>query len=249
MDLADLASAYSRNRQSTPSLVAEVLREAIFRGILSGGEQLRQDEVASQFGVSRIPVREAFRQLAAEGLITLYPHRGAVVSTLSPEEVQEIYEIRIPLETLAIRLAVPKLTQADLAHAHDILHAIDLEEDSVRWGELNREFHATLYAPAGRPRLLALISNLRANVERYLRIYISLMHHKQRSQRQHREILAACKRRDVEAAAKVLDEHLSDTSELLIRFLKQQRAGMVASDLNVASASDQESSPRKVAKI
>ncbi len=236
MTLADLASPFVRNRQSTPSIVAEVVREAIFRGILKGGEQLKQDEVASQFGVSAIPVREAFRQLAAEGLITLYPRKGAAVSALSPEEVQEIYEIRIPLEILAIRMAVPKLTQADLVRARDTLDAIDIEGDSIRWSELNREFHATLYAPAERPRLLALINSLRANVERYLRIYISLMHYKQRSQRQHREILTACERRDVGAAGKVLEEHLSDTSELLIRFLKQRQAVAAALGQEVSLA-------------
>ncbi|MDR7541769.1 MAG: GntR family transcriptional regulator, partial [Armatimonadota bacterium] len=91
-------------------MVADVLREAILRGILLAGQQLRQDEIARELGVSHIPVREALRQLEAEGLVRLRPYRGFEVSELSPEEVEELYEIRIPLECQALRLAFPHLT-------------------------------------------------------------------------------------------------------------------------------------------
>ncbi|MDR5694535.1 MAG: GntR family transcriptional regulator [Armatimonadota bacterium] len=226
MHLSDLASLAVQRYRTTPALIAEVLREAILRGILEGGMQLRQDEIAKSFGVSRIPVREALRQLAGEGLVEFKPHRGAIVSTLSTEEIREIYEIRIALETMAIQLAVPQLTEEDLARAEQILEEIDRETDTGRWSELNGEFHATLYAPAKRPHLFSLINTHRTNVDRYLRIYISVMKRKQRSQAEHRRILEACRRRDTEGAVKALEEHLRSASEQLVTYLEkgQERA-------------------------
>jgi DNA-binding GntR family transcriptional regulator len=205
--------------------VAEVLREAILRGLLKGGDQLRQDEVATQLGVSRIPVREGLRQLEAEGLVKFLPRRGVLVSSLSADEVQEIYDMRIPLECTALRLALPHVTDADVRRAEDLLGAIDQETDIERWGQLNDEFHAGLYGPANRPRLLALIKNLRANVGRYLRIYISLLHHKPRSQKEHREILDAVKRRDTVAALAALERHLDVACRGLVAYLSQDRDG------------------------
>jgi len=224
MTLAELAAGLAAQRyRTTPGLVAEVLREAILLSVLKGGEQLRQDEIAAHLGVSRIPVREALRQLEAEGLVVFYPHRGAIVSDLSYREVQEIYEIRIALETTAIRLAIPHISDADLLRAEKILDAIDLATDVARWSEINRQFHAVLYTPADRPRLLALINTMRTNVERYQRIYISLMQHQTTSQREHREILEACKRRDIRAAVRNIERHLGNASQSLAAYLKHTR--------------------------
>lgn len=220
MTLAELAAGLAAQRyRTTPGLVAEVLREAILLGVLKGGEQIRQDEIAAHLSVSRIPVREALRQLEAEGLIVFYPHRGAVVSQLSSREVGEIYEIRIALESTAIRLAFPHLSDRDLQGAGKILDAIDQATDVGKWSELNRQFHAILYAPTNRPRLLAMINTLRTNVERYQRIYISLMRHLENSQGEHRELLAACKRRDLEAAVSTLERHLGNASKSLAEYL------------------------------
>jgi DNA-binding GntR family transcriptional regulator len=204
-------------------MVAEVLREAILRGILVAGQQLRQDEIARELGVSHIPVREALRQLEAEGLVRLRPYRGFEVSELSPEEVEELYEIRIPLECQALRLAMPHLTDADLRRAEEILDAIDAEQDPSAWSQLNTEFHAVLYAPSRRQRLLNLIRTLRTNVDRYLRLYISVMRRKQYSQREHRKILEAVRRRDVAAAVEALEEHLGIACRMLVDHLRRER--------------------------
>ncbi len=204
-------------------MVAEVLREAILRGILTAGQQLRQDEIARELGVSHIPVREALRQLEAEGLVRLRPYRGFEVSELSPEEVEELYEIRIPLECQALRLAMPHLTEEDLRRAEEILDAIDAEADPSAWSQLNTEFHAVLYAPSRRQRLLNLIRTLRTNVDRYLRLYISVMQRKQYSQREHRKILEAVRRRDVAAAVEALEEHLGIACRMLVDYLRRER--------------------------
>jgi len=154
MNLSELAAQAMRTHRTTPSLVAEVLREAILRGVLKGGQPLPQDELAARFGLSRIPIREALRQLEGEGLVTVYPHRGAVVSELSGEELQEMCEIRIALETAAVRLAIPHLDGETLSRAEAILTATDRETDVVaHWSKNNWTFHSTLYMPAHRPRL------------------------------------------------------------------------------------------------
>src|SRR5437868_10445798 len=98
MSIGELDTEAVRRRRTTPGMVADVLRDAIRSGDLKGGQPLRQDELAAQFGLSRIPVREALRRLEGEGLVTVNPHRGAVVSILSNEELHEICEIRVALE-------------------------------------------------------------------------------------------------------------------------------------------------------
>lgn len=200
-----------------------MLREAILRGILTAGQQLRQDEIARELGVSHIPVREALRQLEAEGLVRLRPYRGFEVSELSPEEVEELYEIRIPLECQALRLALPHLTEEDVRRAEQVLDAIDAEDDPSVWSELNTEFHAVLYAPSRRQRLLNLIRTLRTNVDRYLRLYISVMHRKQFSQREHRRILDAVRKRDETEALRALEEHLDIACRMLVDYLRRER--------------------------
>src|SRR6187402_1183909 len=126
---------------STPDTVREALRRAISAGELAPGIQLRQDELAEKFGTSRIPVREALRQLEAEGFVTFLPNRGAVVSDLSVDEVVELLEIRIALECHALRLAIPVLGEIDLDEARKILQAYDSEPDPAKWGAFNWKFH------------------------------------------------------------------------------------------------------------
>ncbi|MCL6499375.1 MAG: FCD domain-containing protein, partial [Firmicutes bacterium] len=129
----------------------------------------------------------------------------------------------IPLECQALRLALPHLTDEDLERAEQILDAIDAEGDPSAWSELNTEFHAVLYAPSRRQRLLNLIRTLRTNVDRYLRLYISVMQRKQYSQREHRKILEAVRRRDAAGAVAALEEHLGIACRMLVDYLRRER--------------------------
>lgn len=207
---------------STADLIAQSLRADIMQGKLKSEQPLRQDEIAAKFGVSKSPVREALSQLKAEGLVTFFPNRGAAVSKLSPAEVDEIYIMRIALETAALKNAIPHLTVANLIQAEDILDAIDQEKNAAQWGELNWEFHATLYYPANLPRLMEWVENLHANVARYLVIYLSGLDYQMVSQNEHREILNACRHGDIEAATVHLTHHLQSASSHLIAFLNQR---------------------------
>src|SRR5215467_12742982 len=108
-------------RQSLSSAVVERLREKILSGELREGEQLRQDAIASEFQISRIPVREALSHLAAEGLITIHANRGAVVSALSPDEIMQLFETRAVLECYMLRCAIANMKEEDFQRAEGIL--------------------------------------------------------------------------------------------------------------------------------
>ena len=179
-----------------PGMITHSLREAILSGELSGGVQLKQEELAAKFNVSMSALREALKTLEAEGLVKFFPNRGAIVSELSAEEAQEIFDIRLFLELGALELAIPNLSTERLNSAAAILQEVDSEPDSKRWGELNWQFHEVLYKAAGRPKLLSMIQHLHNNVERYMRIYLSTLHHQAKSQAEHRLLLAACAEND-----------------------------------------------------
>lgn len=219
--LEEIADGLAGNFRTTQGMVVGGLRDAILSGALAGGQPLRQEEIAEAFGVSRSPVREALRQLEGEGMVSFAPHRGAVVSELSYEEISEITEIRVCLETMALRESIPLLNSEDLERAEEVLHAIDHEKDLVlRWSELNWRFHATLFAPANRPRLLALIKSEHSAFERYIRVHLALSDY-ERPQREHYELLETCRRKDADAAQKLLAQHIRNTGNLLFAHLKR----------------------------
>src|SRR5215211_5143679 len=126
------ASVAPIQRQTIASMTVEALRERILRGVYPEGEPLRQDALADELGVSRIPVREALRQLEAEGLVTFSPHRGAVVSTLSLSEVEELFELRADIECDLLCRAIPRMTVEQLDRANDVL---DEFERALKAGE------------------------------------------------------------------------------------------------------------------
>ena len=212
----------SPNPNSTTGQIADTLREDILLGKIKSRQPLRQDEIASQFGVSKIPIREALVQLKAEGLVKFIPNRGAFVSDLSAAEADEIYVMRIALETSILARAIPHLTVADLRQAEEILAAIDQEENVARWGELNWAFHANLYAPAGMPRLIETIRTLHVNVARYLVLYLSGLEYQNLSQQEHRSLLEACRYGNIEEASLILEKHLRSAARQLIAFLQEQ---------------------------
>jgi DNA-binding GntR family transcriptional regulator len=223
MNLNDLAANVLQHQRSTPDLIADALRQAILHGIFKGGQSLRQDEIATKFGVSRIPVREALRQLEAEGLVVFQPNRGATVTSLSAEEAQEIYEIRMALETLALQLAIPQLSDADLQKAETMLEMTESSTEMTRWSDFNWEFHSALYAPAKRPRLLSMIKTLHTNIDRYVRLQMQESNYREQSQKEHRLILDYCQKKDSEGAIALLKQHISAGGDQLIAYLKSAR--------------------------
>jgi DNA-binding GntR family transcriptional regulator len=212
-----------RRGATTPDLIADTLRDEILRGAVAPGQALRQEELADRFGVSRLPVRDALLRLEAQGLVHVYPNRGAFVIALSADEVQEIYDLRILLEGDLIERAVPRLTaddwrRIDAAHAHATRTA-----GGPEWVEGDWRFHRALYEPAGRPRQLAMIESLRATVARYSTAYDVLPERTTDWLGDHEAILEACRARAAVAARRRLEAHLHRASDTVLARLATDR--------------------------
>lgn len=199
----------------------------IIRGEIQEGEQLRQDAIAADLQVSRIPVREALRRLEAEGLIKIVAHRGAVVSSLSSEEIEELFEMRAVLESEVLRLSIPELTEADFKQAESILEkyekALWMKGDVGSWGRLNSEFHTILYSRANRPHFKAVIRQINNNGDRYTRLQLYLTKAFERAKKEHRMLLDYCRKRDVDAAVELLRQHIRTAGRTLKESLEQRR--------------------------
>lgn len=201
----------SLGRELAPEQVTARLREAITSGVLQPGERIYQAELAERLGVSRMPVREALRRLQAEGLVTLLPYRGAVVSRLSLRELREIYEMRIALEVLALRIGWEEGDGLALDQMEDVLEQMDEKLDSDTWLALNTAFHDLLYTGADRPLLLENVGMLRNKSDRFLRLFASQRDRTAHAQKEHWAILSALRRNDVDEACELLRHHLEST--------------------------------------
>jgi DNA-binding GntR family transcriptional regulator len=217
-----LAGMPRLRKQATHELVAAVLREAIATGVLRANQPLPQDEIASRLRVSHIPVREALRQLQSEGLVTYQPNRGAAVSALTPAEIREIYDIRVLLESAALRRATPRLGRAQLERAREILDAAEQVQEGAAWGALDVEFHQLVYHLDDRPRLGEMIAGLLRRVDRYWLSHGLMLTHRREFEREHRELLATLERRDPAAAVALLERHLTGAAELLAAELEAE---------------------------
>jgi DNA-binding GntR family transcriptional regulator len=210
-------------RHTTAKVVAGRLREEIQHGRLAPGTRLRQNDVAKRFGVSTTPVREAFAQLQAEGLVRIDPHRGAVVFHPTVDDVLEFYEIREALESLAVSHAIPRLRKEVARELGAVIDRMRRTEDARKWLKLNDQFHLRLYESADRPRLSSLIDNLRDASAPYIHMFVASRPLSQRANEEHQEILDACVRGDADAAETAIRGHLRSASEQLAEFLSARQ--------------------------
>lgn len=209
-------------RQSLAAAVADKLREKIIRGELREGEQVRQDAIAVEFQVSKIPVREALQRLEAEGLIKIVANRGAVVSALSADEIEQMFEVRAVLECHVLRHAIANLKEEDFQQAERLLNEYEhLVEDTdvARWAEWNWNFHSVFYERANRPVLMALLKTLNNNCDRYTRMVLLVTGNIHFTGKTHRALLEAFRTRDAEAASNALWQHMMDASSVLKAFI------------------------------
>ena len=221
------SAAVPIQRQTVASMTVAALRERILRGDFPEGEPLRQDALAEDLGVSRIPVREALRQLEAEGLVTFNPHRGAVVSSLSLDEIAELFELRAEIECDLLSRAIPGMTKEQLDRATDVLDDFETalrSGEAERWGPLNWHFHAALYAPANRNFTMGIVQKLHHHSDRYFRIQLFLAHGGETANEEHRAIAAAVADRDVARATSLMRAHILGAGESLRALLREQRS-------------------------
>lgn len=197
--------------------ITRKLREMIMGREIAPGEKLSQDRLAEQFGVSRIPIREALRQLAAEGLVVQQSHRTAVVTNLSAEEVAELLAIAGTLEALATHRGAERLEQSHLDEMASLLAGMEKAAARPReWYELNVRFHMVITRASGWMRLAKLVEEARRNVMRY--IIDPDLHGDQVSNwhAQHKAILDACRSRDIDSVRALLEHHWRYSSRAII---------------------------------
>ena len=200
------------------------LLDAICKGTYGMGQRLIAEDIATEIGMSRMPVREAFRRLAADGLVTLRPNRGAVVSGLNIDEMHEVFEMRSALEGLAIRVAVPKITERNLTHLERLLDDMDdYRDDSCEWVSRHREFHQYLCSLSQRPRLMRQISALYTVIEPHMRVWLEHGEKPLSARDEHAVILDALRAGDADQAERILREHIEGTVPSLIAFLQLQK--------------------------
>ena len=198
--------------------IANVLRKAIYRGVLEENEQLLQNQLAARMGVSPIPLREALKQLEIEGLVEFRGRRGAIVSGLTLDDAREIYDMLMWLETGVMRVSFELISNALIQDEEKLLTAMESEPDPVKWRDMNVLFHSSLYEPADRPQTLDMIAKLRRQVDRYIRTHLDSM--RKESEEQHRAILEGVKAHDLEKTISALESHLINTSKDLQAYMR-----------------------------
>jgi DNA-binding GntR family transcriptional regulator len=194
--------------------IADELRQAILTGELSPGERIRQEELAEQFGASRIPVREALRILVTDGLVNMVSNSGAWVSSLTQDECSEQYQIRERLEPLLLRYNLPFLTADDLARATDLVDRMKKAPDLEAFMRLDREFHWITYSRVQTNMLSDLTERLWNTTQPYRRVFMKLVRSEggiEVTHLEHELLLEAIKRGDSEEAESILHGHIRRT--------------------------------------
>lgn len=210
-------------RQTVTSSVLDLLRDRIISGHYEGGQQIRQEAIADEVGVSRIPVREALVQLEAEGLVVIHTHKGAVVAKLTPEDAIDIFEARLIFEpfilTKAMELAGAEDKERVWSAFRDYEKALVGGESPAVLSQLNWSFHTALSYAAKRPRSLQVLSSLYNSADRYLRLQIDAKAAQTKALAEHRALAEFFADGNVPAAQKLLKKHISDARVDVIRGL------------------------------
>jgi DNA-binding GntR family transcriptional regulator len=207
-------------RQTVATVTIDRMRDLITSGELTAGEALRQDELSARLGVSRTPLREAIIRLQAEGLVVNHPHKGAVVYKPTVEELEEIYEIRILLETYAARLAVTRMTDEIFTAVQGLVDELDTAENPWDLVRLNHEFRQTFYSATRNKHLVELIRNLTLRAEPYVRILVGGVRRPFKREEFH-SLLAAIRDRNATRAEAITRAHLETTVQYVMPVLKR----------------------------
>lgn len=212
--------------QSAEQHVYLYLRQHILSGELPGGTPINPIEVAAKLSLSRMPVREALRQLDAEGLVTIMPNRRAVVTRLTAAEVEEIFEIRAVLEGLAIRFAVPNFDDARLAELSILNEFLEKAKlDPRSWVQRHAEFHDYIVEVSGRQHLRKQIRRIHNAVQPYLLMYISVYQHTEMVGYEHDNVISFIRSGDPEAAETYMINHVRSASKGVIEYVTRRDEG------------------------
>ena len=209
------------DKRTLADKVFESLRERILGGDLASDSPIRQEAIAEELNVSKIPVREALARLEQEGLVSSHPHRGFIVRALSAEEAQDVFDLRLKIEPELAGHGAAQAEAADHVRAQTALAALNAELKAAgpSAGQLNRDFHMALVRPAARPISIQILKRLHGLSERYVRVHLGPNGRDERATREHTELLEAWlagRSEDVRNAAKAhIEATLEDLNEQL----------------------------------
>lgn len=209
--------------QPLREVVCETLRDAVRRGILQPGERLMEIQLAEDLGVSRTPVREAIRKLEMEGYVIMMPRRGTYVADLSIRDINEVFEIRTSLESLASGLASERINEDELEKLQRLLVEIGAYIKSGDMESIVRtdtEFHDLLYQASRNTRLVGIISNLREQLTRFRTTSMSFPGRLKATLEEHRKIVEAIAQGDEKAARKAAEHHMEKSEQTLLASMK-----------------------------
>jgi DNA-binding GntR family transcriptional regulator len=242
------------NRERQADVVHTALREAILSGAIIQGSVLSQVQLAKQYGVSRTPLREAIRMLQAEGFIESEPNQRIRVATLSVDELEELYTLRITLEAIAIRISVPRFSTRDLEHLRGLTRTMEecaAANDVEAWEAPHQEYHRALVAHAG-DHITELVERLQENSNRYRRMYVTQGSRAWwHTTAEHAAILRSCEAGDTASAAAELARHYARTALTVIAMIDPgyDPSSVRAAVAMVIPSPDGDRAPRKEGEV
>ena len=207
--------------RSAQRVCYEHLRRQILSGAMPGGTVIHQQQIASQLSMSRIPVRDALNHLAAEGLITVASNRQ-VVTTISTEDIAEIFLMRSALEGLSARIAATRMQDSTIDHLARLVVRMELAEPNYdEWLRFHNDFHDVIHVCCGMPRVQRDIERLRASSESYLRVFFAAQTMREVDGAEHARLLEALKTRDGAVAERAMRAHVEGALAEISAFVDQ----------------------------
>lgn len=220
-DFSQLVSKALEKKKTTQEWVTDLLREGILGGYFKDGEPIPTVSLTEKLGVSRMPIRIALMQLESEGLVSMDPHKPAVAVKLSPEEVQQVYDIRFELEGLAIQLAIEEMTDDQVNELASIIEKMSTTRDTETYMKLNNDFHNKINSYSNNEVLINIINQLRNKILKYVKLYLSSQMNIERANKEHKKIMNAILKRDPTMARKAVQDHLATTSHTVTKSLRE----------------------------
>jgi len=220
--------------QTLREKILETIREAILKGDLKPGEKVAEPELAERFGISRTPIREAFRQLESEGYLTVIPRKGAVVAALSERDVQEYYAVKSILEGYAAELAAKNLSEKELARLEAInekLKKLASEGDVKTFYKVHNEFHEMFLKAADNSKLYELVIHLGQKFSRLRMASLSVGGRMELSVAEHEKLLEAFRNHDGKAAENLVKKTAAIGGHVLLESMAHAQGKAVSESL------------------
>lgn len=214
-------------RQSLPDVIATDLRNRILSGDLTEGDLIRQELLAEEYGVSRMPVREALKRLDSEGLIVFVNNRSATVTKHSLAEIAEFFDVRTLLEVDLLKKSIPLMEEPHFNQCNELLNEMEASYASgnvADWGPLNAQYHAMLYEAANQTLTMQLLERVSMQANRYVSMHIDQLRKSDNAEHDHRSLLNLARLRDIDTAAMLLTTHLEKTKQQILALIAETRA-------------------------